>query len=100
MTLVIQLSKVALDATKNNQQKGVKWAKDYEIKRAGGRIRTDGNALRKHCSTAELHRLSHCYKHSGNTLVMYLTLAIITFACSPCQAFLHHSQGFPILGRG
>ena len=24
-------AKLRLDATKNNQQKGVKWAKDYEI---------------------------------------------------------------------
>jgi hypothetical protein len=25
--------------------KGVKWAKDYEIIKAGGRIRTDGRSL-------------------------------------------------------
>ena len=33
-------AKLRLDATKNNQQKGVKWAKDYEIWKAAGQARS------------------------------------------------------------
>ena len=55
-------------------------------------IEPTADALRKHCSTAELHRLSDCYKRIVNTLVLYLTLAIIPFVYSPCQAFLHPAE--------
>ena len=45
------------------------------------------HALRKRCSTPELHRLIDCLKCIINALVAHLTLAIIPFAYSPCQAF-------------
>src|SRR5690349_8529656 len=50
-------------------------------------------ALRKRCSTPELHRLMDCFKRIINTLVVDLTLAIIPFVYSPCQAFLHPLSG-------
>ncbi len=51
-------------------------------------------ALRKRCSTPELHRLIDCFKCIINALVAHLTLAIIPFAYSPCQAFFIPRQGF------
>ena len=50
------------------------------------------HALRKRCSTPELHRLIDCFKCIINALVAHLTLAIIPFAYSPCQAFIHLSM--------
>jgi hypothetical protein len=47
--------------------------------------------LRKHCSTAELHRLIDCLKHVMNALAGHLTLAIIPFAYCSCQAFFRVS---------
>ncbi len=49
--------------------------------------------LRSVYSTSELHRLIDCYKHIINALVAHGTLAIIPFAYSPCQAFLHPPSG-------
>ncbi len=48
-------------------------------------------ALRMRYSTSELHRLIDCSRHVINVLAVRLTLAIIPFAYSPCQAFLHPS---------
>ena len=49
-------------------------------------------ALRMRYSTSELHRLIDYYKRVYYTLVAHLTLAIIPFAYSPCQAFIHLSM--------
>ena len=87
MIPALRLNEVRLDATKNNQQKGVKGQKIMKYKEPMVGIEPTTNALRKHCSTAELHRLIICYKHVYYGLVAPLTLAIIPFACSPCQAF-------------
>ena len=62
-------------------------------------IEPTADALRKHCSTAELHRLSDCYKRIVNTLVLYLTLAIIPFVYSPCQAFLHPAEPLTVTAK-
>ncbi len=51
-------------------------------------------ALRMRYSTSELHRLIDYYKRVYYTLVAHLTLAIIPFAYSPCQAFFIPRQGF------
>ena len=50
-------------------------------------------ALRMRYSTSELHRLIDYYKRVYYALVAHLTLAIIPFAYSPCQALLHPSSG-------
>src|SRR6516165_6109318 len=52
-------------------------------------IEPTANALRKHCSTAELHRLIDCCEYIINKLVAHWTLAIIPFAYYPCQALIH-----------
>ena len=81
--------KLRFDSTKNHQANLWSRQKIMQDKEPVVGFEPTACSLRSSYSTTELHRLMDYLKHVINTLVEHLTLAIIPFAYSPCQAFFH-----------